>query len=123
MNLNQVKKLMDRKKTARKGENGHALIIGGSENEVGSVVLAGLAALRAGCDLTTVATTEKIAWVINRYSPDLLSTKIKSFWTVKLAKDMVKQAEKYGAILSAVVSPAKRISSVIILFEDHPAQK
>ena len=53
MNLNQVKKLMDRKKNSSKGENGYALIIGGSEDYVGAPALAGLAALRAGCDSVT----------------------------------------------------------------------
>ncbi|MBI2572880.1 NAD(P)H-hydrate dehydratase [Candidatus Woesearchaeota archaeon] len=99
MNINQLRKLMDRKKTSHKGENGHVLIIGGSEEYVGAVVLAGLAALRSGCDLVTVASPEKVAWAINRYSPDLLTQKIKVAFTVKLAKDMVKQVEKYDAIL------------------------
>lgn len=99
MNFNQVKKLMERKKTSHKGENGHALIIGGSEEYVGAVVLAGLAALRAGCDLATIATLEKVAWAINRYSPDLITQKVKGLWTVKLAKDLVKQAERFDAVL------------------------
>ncbi len=122
MNLNQVKKLMDRRKTTRKGENGHALIIGGSENEVGTVVLAGLAALRAGCDLVTVATNEKIAWAINRYSPDLLSTKVKSPWTVKFAKEMVKQAERYDAILigSGITSKADKFCHYFIKRSPRP---
>ena len=60
MNINQVKKLMERKKTSHKGENGYALIIGGSEEYVGAVTLTGLAALRAGCDAVTVAAPEKL---------------------------------------------------------------
>ncbi len=99
MNINQLRKLMDRKKTSHKGENGHVLVIGGSEEYVGAVVLAGLASLRAGCDLVTVAAPEKVAWAINRYSPDLITQKIKVAFTVKMAKDMVKQVEKYDAIL------------------------
>ena len=77
MNLNQVKKMMERKKTAHKGENGYLLIIGGSEEYVGAVILAGIAALRAGCDSVTIAAPEKVAWAINRYSPDLITYKIK----------------------------------------------
>ncbi|MBI4152274.1 NAD(P)H-hydrate dehydratase [Candidatus Woesearchaeota archaeon] len=99
MNLNQVKKLMERKKTSHKGENGHALVIGGSEEYPGAAALAGLAALRAGCDLVTVAAPEKVAWTINRYTPDLITQKIRSAWTVKFAKEMVKQAERFDAIL------------------------
>lgn len=100
MNLNQVKKLMDRKKTSHKGENGSVLIIGGSEEYVGALTLAGLAALRSGCDIVTIAAQEKVAWTINRYAPDLITHKIKrSSFTVKDAKEMVKYAEKFDAVL------------------------
>jgi len=100
MNLNQVKKLMERKKTSHKGENGYALIIGGSEEYVGAVVLAGLAALRAGCDSVTIAAPEKVAWAVHKYYPDLISTKIKgSTFNIKNAKEMVKHAEKFDAVL------------------------
>lgn len=100
MNLNQIKKLMDRKKTSRKGENGSVLIIGGSEEYVGAVVLAGLAALRAGCDLVTLAAPEKVAWAINTYTPDLITHKLHgSNFTVRDAKEMVKFAEKFDAVL------------------------
>src|SRR3989344_8635654 len=99
MNVNQVKKLMERKKTSHKGENGYALIIGGSEEYAGAVTLAGLAALRACCDIVTIAAPEKVAWTINRTSSDLLTIKIKGQFTVKLAKEMVKLAERYDVVL------------------------
>lgn len=100
MNLNQVKKIMERKKTSHKGENGYALIIGGSEEYVGAVVLAGLAALRAGCDSVTIAAPEKVAWAINRYSPDLITHKIKGgVLSIKNAKELIKYAEKFDAVL------------------------
>jgi NAD(P)H-hydrate epimerase len=101
MNLNLVKKLMDRKKNSHKGENGHALVIGGSEEYVGAVALAGLAALRAGCDLVTVSAPEKVAWALNRYSPDLITNKIKgsNVYTVKNAKEQVKYADRFDAVL------------------------
>ncbi len=100
MNLNQVKKLMERKKTSHKGENGYALIIGGSEDYAGAVTLAGLAALRAGCDSVTIAAPEKVAWTINRYSPDLITHKVpgKTF-SIKNAKEMVRLAERFDAVL------------------------
>lgn len=100
MNINQIRKLMERKKTSHKGENGYALVIGGSEEYVGAVVLAGLAALRAGCDLVTVAAPEKVAWTVNRYTPDLVTQKVKgSHFSIKNAKEMVKFAEKFDAVL------------------------
>ncbi|MFH1276311.1 MAG: NAD(P)H-hydrate dehydratase [Candidatus Woesearchaeota archaeon] len=100
MNLNQVKKLMDRKKTSHKGENGYALVIGGSEEYVGAVTLAGLAALRSGCDSVTVAAPEKVAWAIHRYTPDLITNKIRgSYFSIKNAKEMVKLADHFDAVL------------------------
>ncbi len=100
MNLNYVKKLMDRKKTSHKGENGYALVIGGSEEYVGALTLAGLSALRAGCDAVTVASSEKVAWAANRYAPDLMTMKLRGeTFSVKNAKEMVKAAERFDAVL------------------------
>lgn len=100
MNINQIKKLMERKKTSHKGENGYVLIIGGSEEYAGAVALAGLAALRAGCDSVTIAAPEKVAWAINRISPDLITHKVKgATFSIKDAKEMVKLAEKFDAVL------------------------
>ncbi len=100
MNFNQIKKLMDRKKTSHKGDNGYTLIIGGSEDYVGAVVLAGLGALRSGCDSVTIAAPEKVAWTINRYSPDLITYKVKGkTFNIKNAKEMIKFSEKFDAVL------------------------
>ncbi len=100
MNFNQVKKMMDRKKTSHKGENGYALVIGGSEEYVGAVALAGLASLRAGCDSVTVAAPEKVAWAMHKYTPDLITHKIKgTAFSIKNAKEMVKLAERFDAVL------------------------
>ena len=99
MNLNQIKKLMERKKTSRKGENGYALIVGGSEEYVGAVALAGLAALRSGCDLVTIAAPDKVAWTINTYNPDLITHKVKgSNFNIKNAKEIVKYSDHYDAV-------------------------
>ena len=91
---------MDRKKTSHKGENGSVLIIGGSEDYVGALTLAGLGALRSGCDLVTITAYEKVAWAVNRYAPDLITNKLKTpNFTVKLAKEMVKLADRFNAVL------------------------
>jgi ADP-dependent NAD(P)H-hydrate dehydratase / NAD(P)H-hydrate epimerase len=96
MDLNQVKKLMERKKYDKKNDNGSCLIIGGSETYPGAAALAGLAALRAGCDTVTVASTNKVAWAINSLTPDLITKKVTANnFNIKNAKDMVKLAENY----------------------------
>ncbi len=100
VNSNYVKKLMERKKDSRKGENGKLLIIGGSEEYTGAVALAGLAALRAGCDTVTIAAPAKVAWAINQLSPDLITKKFPGpYFTLKQAKELVKLSEQYDAVL------------------------
>ena len=99
MNFNQIKKLMERKKASHKGENGSALIIGGSEEYAGAVALAGLASLRAGCDSVTIAAPEKVAWSINCYTPDLITHKIPgSNFNIKNAKEMIKYSDIFDAV-------------------------
>lgn len=100
MNLDHVLKLMDRKKTSHKGENGSALVVGGSEEYTTAPALAALAALRAGCDSATVAAPEKVAWAINMLSLDLMTLKIPGdTLNIKNVKDALRVAELYDAVL------------------------
>jgi NAD(P)H-hydrate epimerase len=50
--------LAPRERGAHKGDFGHVLVIGGAEGKAGAAAMAGLAALRAGAGLVTVATSE-----------------------------------------------------------------
>ena len=70
-------KIPQRKPGSHKGENGYVLAAGGSKDYVGALTLAGLAALRSGCDLVKIIAPEKVAWAINAYSPDLVTIKLK----------------------------------------------
>ena len=76
MNLPTIRRLMRRSRRSHKGQHGHVLVIGGSEDYVGTLAFVGLAALRAGCDLVTIAAPEKVAWAINCSSPDLITKKL-----------------------------------------------
>ena len=72
-------RLVPRKRSSHKGENGRVLIIGGSEDYIGAPALVGMAALatlRSGADLVTVAAPEKVAWAINCIAPDIITRKI-----------------------------------------------
>ncbi|MBI3026661.1 NAD(P)H-hydrate dehydratase [Candidatus Woesearchaeota archaeon] len=70
-------RLPERKPDSHKGDNGLVLSVAGSEDFAGAAALAGLAALRSGCDLVKVIAPEKVAWAINAYSPDLVTIKLK----------------------------------------------
>ncbi|MFX1261460.1 MAG: NAD(P)H-hydrate dehydratase [Promethearchaeota archaeon] len=61
-----------RKPTARKGDFGRILVIGGSDVYSGAPALAGLAALRTGADLVSIMTPEPVVDAVRSYSPNLM---------------------------------------------------
>jgi hydroxyethylthiazole kinase-like uncharacterized protein yjeF len=101
MSLKDVYSIMNkRKKNSRKGDNGEVLVIGGSEDYVGCLALAGLAALRSGVDWVTIAAPEKVGWAVSSITPDLVVKKFKgTHFTKKHLKDMLKLSEKHDVVL------------------------
>lgn len=92
--------LPKRSKYSHKGDNGLVLAVGGSEDFAGAVALAGLAALRSGCDLVKIIAPEKVAWAVNAYSPDLITMKIKNTHFKPSHFNIVKkQMEKFDVLL------------------------
>ncbi|MEA3515136.1 MAG: NAD(P)H-hydrate dehydratase [Nanoarchaeota archaeon] len=92
--------LKPRKATAHKGNFGKVLIISGSKDYVGAPALAGLAALRAGSDLSIIAAPEKTAWAINCLSPDLITRKFPGdYFMLKHAKEAIRLAMSADAVL------------------------
>ncbi|KXB00879.1 hypothetical protein AKJ40_00125 [candidate division MSBL1 archaeon SCGC-AAA259M10] len=65
-----------RDEESHKGQNGRLLIVGGGSRYVGAPALAGLAALRAGTDLVTIALPSRIANIVNSFSPDLITMQL-----------------------------------------------
>ncbi len=61
-----------RSEYAHKGDSGRLLVVAGSKRYSGSAVLCGLAALRTGVDLVTIAAPESISSVLQSYSPDII---------------------------------------------------
>jgi NAD(P)H-hydrate epimerase len=72
-------RLAPRKPESHKGDYGRALLIGGSRGMSGAIALAGLAALRSGAGLVTLAVPCTIQDVVAGYNP--------SYMTVGLADD------------------------------------
>ncbi len=89
-----------RRKETHKGESGKLLIIGGSEEYVGAVILAGLAAYKSGVDIVTIAAPKKAAWAINAYEPSIITKKLNckkiSKKQIRTIKELIK---KHDAIL------------------------
>ncbi len=58
---------------SNKGNYGHVLVVGGSRGKAGSVAMAGMAALRAGAGLSTVATAESALPTVAGFHPELMT--------------------------------------------------
>ena len=93
-------KLPKRKPESHKGDNGRLLIIGGSVDYIGALILAGMAAFRSGVDIVTIAAPEKVAWAINTFSPDFITKKFKGdFFTLKHSDKIIKLSKDFDVIL------------------------
>jgi hydroxyethylthiazole kinase-like uncharacterized protein yjeF len=65
--------LAPRPRGANKGSFGHVLVVAGSYGKTGAAAMAGMAALRAGAGLVTVASTERALPVIASHAPELMT--------------------------------------------------
>jgi len=58
---------------SNKGNYGHVLVIGGSLGKAGAAAMAGMAALRAGAGLSTVATPAPVLGTVAGFHPELMT--------------------------------------------------
>jgi NAD(P)H-hydrate epimerase len=65
--------LAPRPRASHKGSFGHVLVVAGSHGKTGAAAMAGMAALRAGAGLVTVASTERAIPVIASHAPELMT--------------------------------------------------
>lgn len=70
--------LPPRSSQAHKGDFGKVLVIGGSESMPGAPALSGLAALRSGAGLVTVATSREAHPITASFSPSLMTAPLPS---------------------------------------------
>lgn len=62
-------RLAARELTSHKGDFGHALVVGGSRDMAGAAAIVGLAALRSGAGLVTIATARSAQAIVASFSP------------------------------------------------------
>jgi ADP-dependent NAD(P)H-hydrate dehydratase / NAD(P)H-hydrate epimerase len=65
--------LMPRPRDSNKGSYGHVLIVGGSFGKSGAAAMAGMAALRAGAGLSTVATPARVLTSVASFAAELMT--------------------------------------------------
>ncbi len=65
--------LAPRPRDSNKGVYGHALIVGGSFGKSGAAAMAGMAALRAGAGLSTVATPARVLTSVASFAAELMT--------------------------------------------------
>jgi NAD(P)H-hydrate epimerase len=64
---------MPRQAAAHKGNFGHVLVVAGSVGKSGAAAMAGLAALRAGAGLVTVACPKSVQIAVAAFAPELMT--------------------------------------------------
>ncbi len=77
LNLTTVRDIADflapRAADANKGNFGHVLVVGGSLGKAGAAAMAGIAALRAGAGLVTIATPLSILPTVAGFAPEIMT--------------------------------------------------
>ena len=58
---------------SNKGNYGHVLVVGGSLGKAGAAAMAGMAVLRAGAGLSTVATAKSVLGTVAGFHPELMT--------------------------------------------------
>jgi hydroxyethylthiazole kinase-like uncharacterized protein yjeF len=62
-----------RHRDSNKGDFGHVLVVGGSRGKAGAPAMAGMAALRCGAGLATIATPRGVQDLVSSFAPELMT--------------------------------------------------
>jgi ADP-dependent NAD(P)H-hydrate dehydratase / NAD(P)H-hydrate epimerase len=90
---------------SNKGNFGHVLVLGGSTGKAGAAAMAGMAVLRAGAGLSTVATAKSVMPIVAGFHPELMTevleeTESGSISLVSLEHGWVDQLVKGKTVLA-----------------------
>jgi NAD(P)H-hydrate epimerase len=64
---------LSRDRDSNKGKYGHVLVMGGSRGKAGAAAMAGMAALRSGAGLCTIATPRGVQDLVSSFAPELMT--------------------------------------------------
>jgi NAD(P)H-hydrate epimerase len=85
--------LAPRPRDSNKGTYGHALIVGGSLGKSGAAAMAGMAALRAGCGLSTVATPGSVLASVAAFGAELMTEPLPETGTGSIAMSAIESGQ------------------------------
>lgn len=102
---------------SHKGDFGRVLIIGGSQKYTGAPALAGVAALRAGCDVVTLMGHERAMNAAAAYCPDLITIPISGELDVLQVKEILDEASHADAVLIGSGLPSSSFDAIRELIE------
>jgi len=91
---------------AHKGSFGHVLVLGGSRGKSGAAAMAGMAALRAGAGLCTVASAESAIALIASYAAELMTAPLQETENGSIATACLEDGSLDAAVRSANVLAA-----------------
>ena len=74
--MNELPRLEPRSPESHKGDYGRALLVGGSRGMSGAIALAGMAALRGGCGLVTLAVPGDIEQTVAGHEPSYMTSRL-----------------------------------------------
>jgi hydroxyethylthiazole kinase-like uncharacterized protein yjeF len=86
--------LAPRPPDSHKGDYGHVLIVGGSTGKGGAAAMAGMAALRAGAGLVTVATPRSVQKTVAGFAAELMTEPLDETGSGGLSRKALGYAEK-----------------------------
>ncbi len=76
---------------SNKGVYGHALVVGGSFGKSGAAAMAGMAVLRAGAGLSTVATPKSVLTSVASFAPELMTEPLPETDAGSISKSALQQ--------------------------------
>jgi len=94
--------LPPRQPDSHKGDFGHALLIGGSQGMAGSISLSGMACLRSGAGLVTVATADVCQPTVAGFEPSLMTVPLPSDFKGRIAAAALPELKTQSAAATAV---------------------
>ena len=117
-----------RERDSHKGKYGHLLIIGGYGGDFkggikamcGSVVLAGLAAMKVGVGLTTIAVSENVLHSVQALIPEAMTFGWGSNYSVKNIKKLIENNLIRTVLIGNGFSKGRLQSRILEMVLDHP---